>query len=185
MVYFKNNDIKLFTDTCKFWKVVSKNPKIKDYYIGYTSGSNHCCALDENEDFLFNHYWSLDIMHFVEVNDGWDEWTIEFIEECPWQNREHAYMKQKELIAKSPNATINHCKRCRTKEKEAELAFIRKERRKQYEEDNFEKIYARKTRLCVCDVCGSHYQHGYKSKHIKTKTHQKALHEQNQQNDKN
>jgi hypothetical protein len=29
--------------------------------------------------------------------------------------------------------------------------------------------------MCVCDVCGSHYQHGYKSKHVKTKTHQRAL----------
>ena len=174
MALFKSNNINDFTDTCKFWKIAHKSKHIQDYYIGYTSGSNHCCALDENDRYLFNHYQSLYITEFVINNGGWDNCNIELLEECPWQNRQHAESRQKELVASLPHATHNHCKRCRTKKEEQLLAENRKERQQQYEIDNYDIIKARRTKLIMCDVCGSQFQQGGKAKHIKTTKHQLA-----------
>lgn len=175
MVSFISHNIKDFTDTCKFWKVALKNKHIKDCYIGYTSGSINWCALNESEEYLFNHYHNLDIKEFVINNGGWDNCNIELIEECQWQTKQHAESRQKELANSLPNATYNHCKRCRTQEEEQQLEEMRKERAIQYEIDNYDKIHARKTKQVVCDVCGAQFQHQHKSKHMKTNKHQLAL----------
>ena len=175
MASFKSHNIEDFTDTCKFWKVTPLKKNIRDYYVGYTTDSRHCCALDDDEEYLFNHYQSLYIAEFVRNNGGWNKCSIELIEECPWQSRQHAEARQTELVALSPHATKNHRKRCRPKQEEEDIKRENKEKAKQYLIDNDDKITARRTKPVVCDVCGSHFQHGGRSKHLKTKTHQLAL----------
>ena len=175
MASFKSHNIEDFTDTCKFWKVVPLKKETNDYYVGCTSGSTNCCALDDDEEYLFNHYQSSYITEFVRNNGDWDKCSIRLIEECPWQNTQHADTRQKELVALSPNATTNHCKRCRAKQEEYDIKQNKIEKGKQYDIDNADKIKARTTKQVVCDVCGSQFQHGAKSRHMKTNKHQLAL----------
>ena len=129
---------------------------------------------------FFSHYQSSYITEFVRNNGDWDKCSIQLIEECPWQNIQHAKTRQKGLVALSPNATKNHCKRCRTKQEEYDIKQNKIEKGKQYDIDNADKIKARTTKQVVCDVCGSHFQHQHRSKHLKTQNHQLALKQRQQ-----
>ena len=162
-------------DTCRFFRVFYKTKQIKDHFIGFTTWLLECKfdhmrkAYNNENDKIYNNKMNT----FIRALGGWGNWDIELLEECEWQSRAHAIQRVMELVKASPNATLNQEFSTKTKEEQLQE---RRERDRVYKHNNKYMISERKTKKEVCDVCGSVYSHGNKSKHVITHKHQQALH---------
>ena len=125
-------------------------------------------AYNNENDKIYNNKMN----SFIREVGGWGKWNIELIEECEWQSRAPAIQRTTELINKSPDATLNQ--ECSTKTKEEKLQE-RRDRDIIYKHNNKYMISERNAKKEMCDVCGSVYSHGNKSKHIITNKHQQAM----------
>ena len=160
------------SNTCKFWKLVSKNEELEDHYIGYTQGA--ACRWEES-DGKFSHWYSnIDIEEFVKNNGGWEKWDPQFIEECDWQGWDHAKTKQQELAEASPHATTNHVKRCRTKEEEQQWKDRRKQKNKEYREEHKEYFNNIRAAPADCPYCKCAVQKQSLARHNKSQKHKLA-----------
>ena len=55
------------SNTCKFWKLVSKNEELEDHYIGYTQGA--ACRWEESDGKTSYRYSNIDIEEFVKSKE--------------------------------------------------------------------------------------------------------------------
>ena len=160
--------------TCRFFRVYCKTKQIKDHFIGFTTWLLECKfdhmrkAYKNENDKIYNNKMN----SFIRALGGWGKWDIELIEECEWQSKAHAVQRVIELVKASPDATLNQEFSSKTEEEKLEE---RKARQLKYYHLNSHMKNETRNKKCICDVCGSVYSHGNKSKHVITNKHQQAL----------
>ena len=129
---------------------------------------------------------------------GLDKFKIELLENVNYKNKDELRQKEQTYI-NNVKPTLN-CynafgrnkekqkakdKRSYQKHREERLTKVHeyaethkeeiKERSKLYRKNNKDKIKIHKSRVCVCDICGSEYTHCHKARHERTKKHLDAI----------
>jgi hypothetical protein len=89
------------------YKLVCKNPEIKDIYVGsttdYTKRKNqhkYDCNSEMNEHYNYKVY------QFIRNNGGWDNWSMELIEYYPTDDKLKLLKREGEII-RELQATLN------------------------------------------------------------------------------
>ena len=161
-------------DTLRLFKMMCKIKTIKDHYIGFTTWHLEFKLRHMRSDYTNANSPSYNskLNNFIRDNGGWENWQMQLISEGDWQNRKHAQQQQQALVKASPWATLNQEYYTKTKEEQLEE---RRETDRIYKYKNRFKEADKKNQKCVCDVCGSVFSHGNKSKHIQTMKHQIGL----------
>ena len=94
---FFSDKYDIFTNTCKFWKCISKNPDLHDYFVFFTT--SNMATHEEINGKVTYYYFSLDVREFMKVNGGWNKWDIHLIEDYgKYKDREHTRQRLKELV---------------------------------------------------------------------------------------
>jgi hypothetical protein len=181
------------------YKIVCNDFSIKDLYVGSTTDfrkrkSQHkaSCIVPENKKYNFKVY------EFIRNNGNWENWTMVEIEKYPCKDGNEARSREQYYKVKL-NATLNmnnafgrdpdklkaKQKRSYLNNKDKVLERVHNyakthkqeisERGKLYRENNKEEIKARKSKPCVCEICGKSYTHNHKSRHLKSKFHENFL----------
>jgi len=152
---------------CQIYKLVCKDPKIKDCYVGNTCNwikrkSLHKHAVNFESNKGHNEKKSVTIRK----NGGWDNWEMVLIENFPCENDLQARSKEREWLEKL-GATMNSCSPIRTKEEKI-IQHI------EYNNNNREiinkKNHERNGKRMTCP-CGLEHCVGSKSLHLKSAKH--------------
>jgi len=154
------------------YKIVCKDLNIKDCYIGHTTDFirrryNHKCS-------SVNNLIKYKIYQTINENGGWDNWDMVLVEKLECNNELEARARERYWIEQL-GATLNVSIPTRTTKEYYEnnkSNIILKQQT--YYENNKEKVleYHKKRYTCVCgtEICKVE-----KSRHEKTKKHQKAM----------
>ena len=136
--FFSSAEYVKFTNTCKFWKFVAKDPKLQECFITYTPDSM-ASEIDINGK-LTHYYFNIDMLELIEINGGWNRWDVQLIEECEWEDKDNAQHKVKELVASFPSATSSAYKHLRTKDEQLLHVEQLRLNRQKYLEQNHDQI---------------------------------------------
>ena len=171
---------------CQIYKIVCKDPKIKDCYVGNTCNwikrkSLHKHSVNHESNKGHNNKKSVTIRN----NGGWENWEMVLIENFPCKNDLEARSKEREWFEKL-GATMNSRCPMTTKEEKAEyndkfFAEYRQENREkiaeykaEYRQANREELNAkcleRNSKRMTCG-CGVEHNVGDKSRHLKSAKH--------------
>ena len=149
-----------------FYKIVCKNPEIKDTYVGHTlnfknrkSGHKRTCYNDKDQ-VHYNFY----LYEFIRENGGFDNFDMVLINTERCENALEARRREREYIEQL-NATLNQIKRPNRTPEE----------KKQYHKDDYEKkkhiiLEHNKTKI-TCD-CNSVVRKVDYNRHTRSKKHQ-------------
>ena len=133
----------------------------------------------------------------IRTNGNWDNWSMIEIEKYPCNDKNEACARERywyELLNANMNSvcpTLNIERRKETMKnlhkvyyeankediikKVHEYAATHKEdiskRSKNYREVHKEQIKARKSKVCICEICNREYTHDHKARHERTKVH--------------
>ena len=149
------------------------------YYIGSTTQSLSKRLSKHKNDYKvylngkFNNITSFEIIKY-------DDCYIELLEAYPCKSKDELTKREGELIRLHKNDIVNKRIEQRTKKQyQQDNKEKIAEHKKQYRQDNKDKIKARKSQRCICE-CGLEINYDHKSRHIKTKLHQSYMNNQNQ-----
>jgi len=153
------------------YKIVCKDLNIKDVYVGHTTDfrkrkNNHKASCINEHNKKHNEYK----YKFIRDNGGWDNWEMIEIEKFPCNDGNEAKNRER-FWYESFHSLINTYCPVRTIQ---ELKNANKERSKEYLTLNKEIIYEKRKEIIECD-CGITYTRHCKSRHMKTKRHQKFI----------
>ena len=177
------------------YKLVCNDLTIKDCYIGHTinfvrrkSGHHSACTNPNAKQYHYKVY------QFIRDHGGWDNWSMIQIEPFPCKDVNEAFARERYWVEKL--ATLNQKIPGRTK-KESSFKYRKEhqneineqnakyyathrerinERQSKYDADHKEQINARKAKyhaIIITCSCGAQITQGGKSKHLKTKKHNK------------
>ena len=90
----------------QIYRIVSKNPKITDCYIGSTTNLTHMRSNHHRESKQENPKLNQTLYRFIRENDGWSNFQVILIISYPCQNKEELIMKLREYI-ENLNPTLN------------------------------------------------------------------------------
>ena len=186
------------------YKLVCNDLNVDNVYVGHTtnfinrkrSHKERCTAPNSKK----YHY---KVYKMIRENEGWNNWSMIEIEKYPCNDKNEACARERywyELLNANMNSrcpTLNvenrkeKSKISRKRNYEANREAILqkaheyaashkeqiKENKKIYRKNNIEKIKARKSMVCICEICNKEYTHNHKSRHEKTKFHLKVLDE--------
>ena len=165
------------------YKIYCKDPNISDCYVGYTINlsrrkSQHKISCYDEKSRKYNYK----VYEFIRANGGWNNWNVETIEQCSFNNRKEASQRERywydtlkpSLNYQVPNQTIcEYIKMWNKKNPEKYKSNYTKANTK-YQKENYEKL----NQIHQCE-CGGSYSHKNKSTHLKTYKHIKYLVDQN------
>jgi hypothetical protein len=182
-----------FSENAIIYKISCKDELIKDCYIGSSFNFDHRYKQhksDCNNENSKDH--NLKIYQFIRNNGGWDNFKFEILLSFDCENTKQKVLKEQYFIDVY-KASLNSCKAIRTEEEKKDYdkeyyennkAKLLEQNKKYYEnnkEKNKDKIKkyqenhkAKLTEKFNCD-CGGKYQFQHKSRHNKSKRHQKFL----------
>ena len=160
-------------DKTIMYRIVCKNPEIKDCYVGSTTDlksrkQNHknCCNRETSKKYNFNVYT------FIREHNGWDNWDMLEIEKYKAIDQPDQAKRERYWL-EFYGATLNSQIPSRTQKEHEEY---QKEYREENKEDKkeYNKIYREKNKeqivTCCCgSVCGKYEirRHELTKKHIK------------------
>ena len=186
----------------RIYKLTS--PQTDNVYIGSTTQTLHARLADHRKDYTryingkIAHLRSCDIMHYGDIQielmfEGLfnhrhilNKMEGGFIQSDPncvnarvagrsikvyYQQHQEDILKYKKKYRaehKELTAEINH--RCYERTRDKILA-----QKKEYYKQNIENINARSRVILTCEACGSNYQRGNTSQHLKTQKHKDAI----------
>ena len=144
----------------RMYKIVCKDLKVKDTYVGHTTGfsdrtKNHKSDCNNPN----SHNYHLKVYKTIRDNGGWENWDMIEIEKYPCKDSQEAAARERywyEFL----NANLNNNVPNRTDN----------ESKKNYRDNNKNSINA----PCECD-CGGKYSHKHKSTHLKTTKHRNYI----------
>ena len=186
----------------RIYKLTS--PQTDKVYIGSTSQTLHARLADHRKDYTryingkIAHLRSCDIMHYGDIQielmfEGLvdhihilNQMEGEFIQSDPnCVNAQVAGRSSKEYYDQNVEHILNYKKRYRSEHKEltAEINHRCYERtrdkilsqKKEYYKQNLEAIHDRRRVILTCEACGSNYQRGNTSQHLKSQKHKDAI----------
>lgn len=151
----------------KMYKIVCKDPNIKDIYVGHTTDfvrrkNDHkkiCVNKKKNEGKRYDYY----VYEFIRENGEWENWDMILIEEYPCDNSYQARARESELITEL-GATLNKQKPNRTIEE------YRIDNKDKISEKNIKRLSNYRSIKKICE-CGVEYSLDHKSRHLKTNKH--------------
>ena len=88
------------------YRIVCKNPKITDCYIGITTNLTHMRSNHHRDSKQDNPKLNQKLYRFIRENGGWSNFQLILIESYPCQNKEELIMKLREYI-ENLNPTLN------------------------------------------------------------------------------
>jgi len=146
------------------YKIVCLDPEITDCYVGSTLNfkqrkAHHKNKCNNPNDKSYNY----NVYKFIREHGGWENFQMLQIEEYPC-NTKHELALQERFHFENLKATLNSCVPSRPKS-EFNVAYYQKNRA---------KITEWKKQKHTCE-CGSSFTNVGKSRHLKTKTHQAYL----------
>ena len=176
------------------YKFVCNDLNIKDTYVGHTTDFIKRKATHKSVCHNLDHKsYNLKVYKMIRTNGNWDNWSMIEIEKYPCNDKNEACARERywyELLNANMNTlcpTFNVEKRkdnekayyVANKEdiikKVHEYAATHKEeisrRSKNYRENHKEQIKARKSKVCICEICNREYTHDHKARHERTKVH--------------
>ena len=124
---------------CQIYKIVCKDPKIKDCYVGNTCNwikrkSKHKQSVNCENDKGYNYKKGI----IIRENGGWNNWEMVLIENFPCENDLQARSKEREWLEKL-GATMNGQNPIATKE-DIKIQY------KKYYEEHREEVKAKSTK---------------------------------------
>ena len=185
-----------------FYKIVCEN--LPDYsYVGSTRAfDNRKYTHKSNCNNKNCKMYNCKLYKIIRENDGWDNWRMVCIHQGEYSDKRSAEIKEEELrVALNANMNSQRCyiteeerteqkKECdkeyyeKNKEKRKEYQKEYREKNKdyykeydkEYREQNNEQIKKRQNKKFECE-CNGKYTYANKSRHLKSKIHQKYLKE--------
>jgi len=167
---------------CQIYKIVCKDPNVKDCYVGNTCNWIKRKALHKHAvNFESNKGHNEKKSVTIRKNGGWDNWEMVLIENFPCKTDLEARSKEREWFEKL-GATMNSQTPIRTPEELIDYNIkYREEHREElnakkakYREEHREEINAKtreyNSKRMTCG-CGNEYSSGHKSCHLKSKKH--------------
>ena len=152
---------------CTIYKIVCKDPKIKDIYIGSTINftkrmSEHKCRCHNPNCNAYNHYK----YKFIRENGGWSNFDMVIIREVNCNSRQELEVIERECIEEF-NATLNKQIPSRTPEEIQEYHH-------HYREKNREIINQKSKQMIECE-CGCIQNIANLARHKKSEKHKKKM----------
>ena len=150
-----------------FYKIVCKNPDIKDCYVGHTTNFSNrkdfhrCMCGKENKIVLYD---------CMKENGGWLNWDMILIEKRTCENYLEARMIEREYIDKL-TANLNQVKPYITDD---ERKITNNKTCVNYREKNRYELNKKKREKYECP-CGGNYTRNHRRTHERTKKHQQYL----------
>ena len=184
--------VKINYDNTHFYKIVSRDLNIPDFYVGHTTNfserKSHHKSSCNNQN---NKNYNMPIYKFIRENDGWDNFTMILLDTLPCENKLEAEKKERNYI-ETLNATLNKHMPFRTNEERIEykhnwhitnIERLHEAKKEYYQEhknytldkaktyrDNTEKCKVWKNCITLCS-CGFEYTNANKAIHEKSKRH--------------
>ncbi len=88
------------------YRIVCKNPKITDTFIGFTTNLVHMRSNHHKESKNENPKQNQKLYRFIRENGGWSNFQLILIESYPCSGKEELMMKLREYI-ENLNPTLN------------------------------------------------------------------------------
>ena len=119
------------------YKIYCKDENITDIYVGSTTNFKRRCREHINTCYNINKkHYNIKLYKFIRENDGFDNFIFEIIKKFTCENKTELLKEEDKYIVEL-NSTLN-CFRASRNQKQRDID--NKEKRKQYNEDNKEKI---------------------------------------------
>jgi hypothetical protein len=154
------------------YKLVCSDVEIKECYVGSTINfkqrkRQHKTSCNNENVGGYNYY----VYQFIRENGGWDTWDMILVEEIEFNGKRELSARERYWV-ETLNATLNIRVPNRTrKERFQDNEEEYKQKKKQYREDNLERLKLWQNQIIECD-CGNTYTKSNYSRHIKTERHQ-------------
>ena len=146
------------------YKLCCKDPTITDVYVGSTCAFNkrknlhkHSCNNETSK------VYNLNVYKFIRNNGGWDNFEIIELIKYPCNTKRELELKEREYL-ELLSATLNKCVPTRSNKEGCKAYYLAN--REQLNENAKEKFN--------CE-CGGKFTKVHKSRHLKSKMHQKYL----------
>ncbi len=90
----------------QIYRIVCKNPKITDCFIGSTTNLTHMRSNHHRDSKQENPKLHQKLYRFIRENGGWSNFQLILIESCPCNGKEELIIKLREYI-ENLNPTLN------------------------------------------------------------------------------
>ena len=176
------------------YKLVCNDLNVKDIYVGHTT--NFIKRKQKHKSVCYNQNdtkHNLKVYKMIRDNGNWNNWSMIEIEKYPCNDKNEACARERywyELLNANMNTYCPTFDRKKRKDNEKayyvankediikkvhEYAATHKEdiskRSKNYREVHKEQIKARRSKVCICEICNREYTHDHKARHERTKVH--------------
>ena len=172
------------------YKLRSKNPLIKDFYIGHSKDFHYRQIAHRSTcNNVNSEGHNTPVYIFIRENGGYDNWDFEILETANLKNIDEAETLERDWIEKlEPSLNIQlpaqtpeekaenyrECDRIRHKKRREDPEFRKKEaeanKKRSQDPEVKKKVAATKKEQITC-VCGAIHTRGGKSQHLKSEKH--------------
>ena len=159
-----------------FYKIVCDDKP--DYsYVGSTRAfDNRKYTHKSNCNNENSKMYNLKLYQIIRENDGWDNWRMVCIHQGEYPDKRSAEIKEEQLrVELNANMNSQKCYTTEDQKKQYQKEY-HKEYDKEYREQNNDQINVRQNKKFECE-CDGKYTYTNKSRHLKSKIHQKYLKE--------